>query len=289
MRTRFFILLLLFSCSSIDKNSNYFDTIAQNDPSLSDPKPGQWRYIHNEPHQTFDDYKKQNPLKALQGRNKIYLFVLGNFSEAQMKVLQLTREYIEIFFQLKTDFLNPVSDETFPDSAKRINRNTNAVQLYTPYIFEHLLRGKMPVDGYALMAISEKDLYPNPTWNFVFGMASYKDRIGVSSMYRYSSYYLGKLDFTLLLKRIIATSSHEIGHMFSITHCINASCTMNGSNSLAESDRQPLRLCSECQRKLHWAVNYNNEKRLMQLIEFCKRNNLNTDLIDFENDKHSLH
>jgi archaemetzincin len=45
------------------------------------------------------------------------------------------------------------------------------------------------------MAITEKDLYPKPDWNFVFGLASYTEQIGVTSMYRLLSYKSGKLDF----------------------------------------------------------------------------------------------
>jgi archaemetzincin len=286
----FIIITLLFlSCNcnktskSITDDANYFTSISRNDIKLEDPLPGEWRSEHKEAHQSFDDYKKLGPQKAVSGKTKLYLLPLGSFSVLQLKAIELTREYLEIFFQLKTEVLKPVSDQIIPDSAKRVRYEGN-VQLHTPFIFEHLLKGKMAPDGYALMAISEKDLYPGPGWNFVFGIASYEDRIGVSSISRYQGTGLTNDNFLLCLKRLIATASHEIGHMFSIHHCVAAKCTMNGSNSLSESDHQPLRLCSECQQKLNWNIGYDNNKRLRDLIEYLKRNALQEDLLYLEKD-----
>jgi archaemetzincin len=135
----------------------------------------------------------------------------------------------------------------------------------------------MPKDGIALMAISAKDLYPKEDWNYVFGLASYIKRVGVSSIYRLQKAPLDTTNFTLCLRRLINISSHEIGHMMSIYHCTFARCTMNGSNSLQETDLCPNRLCSECQMKLFPNFQYNNRKRLQQLVTFCRENDLQSD------------
>ena len=282
------IALSLLSCNAYKKPGDYFDSISHNDIRLGEPQPGEWRLYHNEAHQSFAGYQELNPKKAELGKTKIYLVALGNFSRIQTSLLELTREYLEIFFQLKTEFLPPLSDQTIPNNAKRVIGYSNAVQLYTPYILDKLLKGKIPQDGYALMAVSEKDLYPGDDWNFVFGIASYADRVGVSSIARYQGNGLDSSNFTLCLKRLIATASHEIGHMFSIQHCTHAKCAMNGSNSLPESDGQPLRLCSECQRKLNWNIGYDNKKRLKELAVYFRRNNLLEDLHDLEKDENGL-
>jgi len=286
MTIRLFLLLLIpfAACRSGKLTTDYFQAIEANDRKLEAPLPGEWRQAHNEAHQSLTDYIKLNPKKAELHKTKIYLLPLGRFTGLQQQILELTREYVGIFFQLETLFLEPVSDSVIPGNARRINGQTLDVQLLTPYIFDHLLKGRIPPDGYALMAISEKDLYPSPDWNYVFGIASYEDRIGVSSIYRYPSARLGITDTALFLKRIIATATHEIGHMFSLHHCVSARCAMNGSNSLPESDRQPLRLCSECQRKLNWNIRYDNKKRLKELIGFLKRNRLFDELADLERD-----
>jgi archaemetzincin len=284
MKAIVIIALLFLSCNS--KDGDYFSSIRQNDSSLLNPLPGEWRYYHEEAHQSFDDYKKLNPKKAIFGTTKLYLLPLGSFSDLQLKAIESTRAYLEIFFQLKTELLESVSDKMIPDSAKRL-RSDSSIQLHTAYIFKHFLKGKIPVNGCALMAISEKDIYPGPRWNFVFGIASYKDRIGVSSMYRYQDGGLNNNNFLLCLRRLITTASHEIGHMFSIHHCVTAKCAMNGSNSLPESDLQPLRLCTECQQKLQWNIGYDNKKRVSDLISYFRRNQLQQDLLYLEKDMKS--
>jgi archaemetzincin len=127
------------------------------------------------------------------------------------------------------------------------------------------------------MAFTSKDLYPKDDWNYVFGLASYGKRVGVSSIYRLQDEILDSTNFSMCLKRLIKVSSHEIGHMFTISHCTFAKCVMNGSNSLYESDLSPNRLCSECQKKLFWNIRYNNKKRLADLCNFFSANNLTED------------
>jgi archaemetzincin len=178
-------------------------------------------------------------------------------------------------------------EHVIPDSAKR-EKPGRPVQWHTPYILDKLLKGKIPADGYALMAISEKDIYPGPGWNFVFGIASFADRVGVTSIFRLQNTVAAGSTDLLCLKRLFSIASHEIGHMFSIHHCNFAKCSMNGSNSLDETDRCVSRLCSECQQKLHWNIKYDNRKRLKELIAYFKKTNLPDDLALAEKDHELL-
>jgi archaemetzincin len=129
------------------------------------------------------------------------------------------------------------------------------------------------------MAISARDLYPKPDWNYVFGLASYTDRVGVTSIYRLQEKTLTPENYTRSLTRLIAISSHEIGHMFSMWHCTYARCVMNGTNSLQETDAMPNRLCSQCQMKLHWNFQYDNTRRLQELTAFFYKNQLRSDYL----------
>lgn len=276
-------LILLISCHNttktdpvIAKDLNYFEAIKTNDNDLQNPQPGEWLYEHSEKGQTFEQYKKANPLKPDSERFIIYLKPIGKFTSLQKEVLKLTREYLEIFFQQKTKLLDPISDNIVPDSARR-KRGNESTQLLAPFILNKILKGKIPQNGIALMAVSEKDLFPKPEWNYVFGLASYVERVGVTSIYRLQNERLDSTNFTLCLTRLINISSHEIGHMFTMHHCINAKCTMNGTNSLQETDLSPNRLCSECQKKLFWNIQFNNRKRLQELSLFFKKHNLESD------------
>lgn len=272
--------------STILTAQNYFDAIKTNDIKLSTPKPGEWLYEHPENGQSFEDYKNGKPVKVGVGRSIIFLRPIGSFTGSQLKILELTREYLEIFFQQKTILMEPIADKIIPANARRDNGNE---QLLAPYILDSLLKNKIPTNGFASMAITEKDLYPQDDWNYVFGLASYKNRVGVSSIYRLQEQKTDTTNFTLCLKRLISIASHEIGHMFSIDHCTFAKCVMNGGNSLAETDQAPNRLCSECQKKIFWNIKYDNEKRLLQLRDFFQQNKLWDDLNMAKKDKENLY
>lgn len=45
------------------------------------------------------------------------------------------------------------------------------------------------------MGITEKDLFPKPEWNYVFGLASYEDGVGVTSIYRFADGHLKDSNF----------------------------------------------------------------------------------------------
>lgn len=260
----------------------YFEATEKNDIKLSAPKPGEWLYDHPEKGQSFEAYQKAKPVKPTNEQSVIYIKPIGNFDTLQLKALRLTRTYVEIFFQLKTVLLPPISDKIVPKNATRTLNDHQ--QLLAPYILDSLLTNKIPAAGIALMAITAKDLYPKENWNYVFGLASYIKRVGVSSIYRLQDKELTSANFEVCLRRLINIASHEIGHMFTMAHCTFAKCTMNGSNNLSETDLCPNRLCSECQKKLYWNLGYDNQKRLKELIEFCRKNDLLQDFRILEKD-----
>jgi archaemetzincin len=285
MRTFIFIATtFLLSCAGrkekdpvIRSQSGYFEAISKNDVQLDPPKEGEWLFVHKEKGQTFEQYKKDNPVRPGDARSVIYLLPIGDFTPLQEKAIQLTKNYLEIFFQQQTVLLKAVSDDIVPAAATR-EREKDNIQLLAPYVLDSLLKDKTPADGIALMGISAKDLYPKESWNYVFGLASYVKRVGVSSIYRLQNKRLDTANFKLCLSRMINIFSHEIGHMMAFNHCTAAKCVMNGSNTLRETDQSPNRLCAECQKKLFWNFRYDNKRRLQQLSDFCKENGLQKDL-----------
>ena len=105
-----------------------------------------------------------------------------------------------------------------------------------------------------------EDLYPDPSWNFVFGMASLSERVGVQSFARQDPAFFGEprpAGWQALARRRAAwTLIHEISHMFGLTHCTYWRCVVAGSNSQEEADRSPLHACPVCLRKLHSAIRF---------------------------------
>jgi archaemetzincin len=285
----FFCAIVHWGCSGNNHNiietdavitleAAYFEAIKANDIALSAPKEGEWLYEHQEPGQTFEQYKNENPLRLSDTQYVIYLKPIGLFTKAQQKMLELTREYVSIFYQTKTILLNSTNDNIIGATYKR-KRSADHEQLLAPYILDSLLTGKAPGNAIACMAITAKDLYPKESWNYVFGLASYVNRVGVSSIYRFKDSALDSIaNYKQCLRRLIGVASHEVGHMFTMQHCIYAQCIMNGSNSLAESDAQPNRLCAVCQQKLYWNIRYDNRKRLKELSAFFNTHQLLEDM-----------
>ncbi|SHL98969.1 archaemetzincin [Chitinophaga sp. CF418] len=276
----YLILTFFFvSCTNEDPaithDSAYFNAIEDNDIALAAPQEGDWRYSHKEKIQDLKAYKKCNPVRQGANHSTIYLMPVGDFTLLQQTALRQVREYVEIFFQMRTVLLSAIADSAITAVPSR--GHDGHTQLLAPYLLDSLLKDKCPSDGIALMAISAKDLYPKNDWNYVFGLASYTKRIGVSSIYRLQDGHLDTANYKNCLRRLANISSHEIGHMFSLHHCLYASCVMNGTNGLVETDRNPLRLCSDCQKKLFWNIAYDNKRRLKQLGDFCKKNGLQRD------------
>lgn len=280
-----FFLLLIFACNNTNSPQKtpseaaelpLIDKLKTLDVALSMPKRGEWLSEHNESGQTFAQYKKVAFVSPNETQKCIYFQPIGNFSAWQNQVIAYTREYIEYFFGLKTLILPCISDSIIPASARRMNHGTE--QLHTLYILDNILAPNIPKDAIVCMAITEKDLYPEKSWNFVFGQAYTQKRLGVSSIFRYNEKSKDSLDYNLCLERLMKTSAHEIGHMFTLQHCTHAVCVMNGSNSLSESDSRPNALCSECLKKLYYNLNFKNVERLQNLKNFYQKHHLKADL-----------
>ena len=288
MKKEFYILLLiiLFSCVSKNDGSieNMIKILSKNDKKLEKPTEREWLYSHKEKGQTFIQYKTCSPLRIIDSRNIIYLQPIGNFDSLHYNLIRYKRDYLQIFYQLEVKILTTLPNKLIPDTAKRMNDGIE--QIYAPYVLNDILIKRIPKDAIVIMALTEQDLYPNPSWNYVFGLASYKSRVGVTSMYRFCNYKIDSTNYQICLKRLINVSSHEIGHMFTMKHCVNAVCTMNGSNNLSETDTKPNRLCSECTGKLAWNLNFYPYNRALELKKFFLQHKMKE---DFQKNKKDIH
>ena len=129
----------------------------------------------------------------------------------------------------------------------------------------------MSHDAYATLGITMDDLYPDPSWNFVFGQASLHEGVGVYSFARYDPRFndpQARASGTLLLQRSCKVLAHEMTHMFGVQHCIYFHCLMNGSNHLAESDARPMHLCPVDLRKLQESIGFDVVERYRRLLQF---------------------
>lgn len=241
---------------------------------MGEPQPGDWLTRHKEPGQTLLQYLRGKPVRPTEQRNVLYVQQIGDFSEKQQEVFELTVEFMTHYFGTEVKLLDPLSLDAIPDKAKRVHPNWGDDQVLTSYVLEDVLYPNIPDDGWALLGLTSSDLWPGDGWNFVFGQASLTNRVGVWSIYRNGDPAEGDDEFKTCLLRTLKTATHETGHMLSMQHCIYYECNMCGSNSQRESDRRPVYLCPVCTAKITWATQTSPLTRAKKLKEFCDTNGL---------------
>ncbi|MGQ9592431.1 MAG: archaemetzincin [Planctomycetota bacterium] len=236
------------------------------------PKPGpmDWLAEHPEGGQTFEEFRRARKNLPTPERSTLYLQPLGAFGGAGAPSLATLREFAEAFFAMPVKILDPVALE--PEKfTTRVNAFTGKRQLLTTDLLRFLEK-RLPKDAFSLLGITMEDLYPDPTWNFVFGQASIRDRTGVYSFARYDPAFYGspreKGFEKLVLERSCRVLAHETGHMFGLLHCVYFRCLMNGSNHLGEADARPLHLCPVCLRKLQSSIRFDAVARYRNLRDF---------------------
>ena len=244
--------------------------------------PGDWLQTHKEPGQSVAAYIKSKPNRPDKVKKFIYIQLIGKFSEAQTKVLDQTIEYMQESFGLPVKKLKAFPVEKIPKDAQRIHPTWKVHQLYTRYLMNKVLLPNRPKDAVALIGFTGVDLYPDPNWNFVFGIASLRHRIGLWSIYRNGDPSVNKDTYHRCLKRTIATAIHETGHILGIKHCIAYECVMAGCNNRQESDRRNLYYCPSCLQKLTWNTNKKPAERFQRMIKLCEKLKLDKEKAFFE-------
>ncbi|MGB7209733.1 MAG: archaemetzincin [Pyrinomonadaceae bacterium] len=288
MKFAAFLLCVMFAvgCSDTDQTAsnvaptkdNRAEKLAkQKDAVVRFFKPmvirdGDWLVNQKEPGETFEEYIVSNPTLPTAERRTIYIQPIGTFSAEQKRAMQLTADYMKAFYNLPVKLNREMLPGKVPKDKSRKIEYRNNLQIRTNYFLDDVLPKMLPKDAAALVAFTNYDLYPGDSWAFVFGQATFSERVGVYSLYRFADARTGKIDPKLLLERTLKVAMHETGHMFSMKHCTKYECLMSGTNHLDETDRRPLDNCPECMAKVAWAMNYDPVERYNNLAAFWKRN-----------------
>lgn len=230
------------------------------------PGPGDWLARHRESGQTYDRFVAEGNPAPGGTRRILYLLPVGGFGTGEV-ALDALAAFAEAFFAIECRTLPPVEAASL-DVPSRRNVHTGRIQLHAGRILARI-RERLPADGFCLLAVTLADLYPSDSWNYVFGLASPGRAVGVYSFARFDPVFFGEPRpdgwRATHLRRAFKLLAHEAAHLYGILHCIHYGCLMNGGNSLAESDRAPLRLCPVCLRKLHRAAAFDIPRRYDRL------------------------
>lgn len=239
---------------------------------LAKPKPGEWLAEHPEPGQTFAEYLESDPPVPTAQRTTLYILPLGDFTPRQDEIVRATNRFLALFFRMPAKALDRLPASVIPRAATR--PRFGVTQIHTAYLLDTLLPPRLPDDAAALLCLTAADLYPQDSWNFVFGQASLSRRVGVWSLHRLASPDASPDAFRTPLLRMLKIASHETAHMFGLRHCTAWRCGMNGSNSLPETDGAPLDFCPECAAKLCWALHADPVERYRDMETFLRANGL---------------
>lgn len=241
-----------------------------------EPRPGDWLTEHDEPGQTYREYAQSEPNVPNQQRSVIYILPIGEFKKSDEPMVLALEEFAAAYFlPMKVQLVQPLPDWKVPTSSRvhQGHKQWNSVELL------YWMKDLLPDDAYAMLAVTMTDLYPKDSWNYVFGQASRKHRVGIFSFARYHPSWHGgesnEANDKLMLSRALKILSHETGHMFGIKHCTHFQCNMNGTNNISECDRNPPHLCPVCLRKLHHATGFPPIERYQALAAFYRKHELN--------------
>jgi archaemetzincin len=233
---------------------------------MAEPKPGEWLFVRPELGQTWKAYLKRSPLRKSEAQTSIVLQPFAPLSEPAQAQLEAVRAFTEIFFGLPTRLAEPIP---LPDSAYVTSR-----QQYDSAKLLDALAERKPADALIYAGVADKDFFAAGTDNFVFGLGRFDEGLGV---YSFKRLWHHGLDPALFLLRSIKLLNHEIGHGFGIYHCIYFLCSMNGSNSLPETDRAPPHFCPVCLRKLQHGCGFELLPRYEALAAWYETHGLEQD------------
>jgi archaemetzincin len=239
---------------------------------LEEPEEGDWLAEHAEPGQTFEQYQLSQPVRRGGELTTIHLCLVGNLDEPQARVMDLTRDYLGVFFDVPVVVRRHVPLADLPARARRGHPEWGGEQVLSTHILREVLEPDRPADALAYLALTASDLWPGKGWNFVFGQANLRRRVGVWSIHRN-----GDPASSACLRRTLMTASHETGHVLGMRHCVAHRCLMNGSNHQEERDRRPLHPCPVCLRKLLWNLQAEPVAYLKRLAAFCEGHGLHDD------------
>ncbi len=241
---------------------------------LGPPRPGDWLDSHREIGQCFLEYLNCRPVTPGGDRDTIYIQPLGRFTKTARGIVELTAEFMGLYFNTPVKVCDDLPLSVIPERARRVHPSWGDRQILSTYVLDKVLRPRLPADAAAMIALTSSDLWPGRGWNFVFGQASLRERVGVWSIYRNGDPDESAEAFRLCLLRTLKTATHETGHMFSMNHCIRYECNMCGSNHREESDRRSVALCPECVAKVAWAAGVDLAERYRGLAGFARKHGL---------------
>jgi archaemetzincin len=152
--------------------------------------------------------------------------------------------------------------EIFQDVMKLKNSEYDAErkQYEAPKILKRLVEKVKIENFFRILGIIDKDIY-SKIYNFIFGIAGRGSHAALISLVRLRDGFYSNIDLIHRRKegtgdfeeRILKEAIHELGHTFGLKHCYS-NCIMRFSNSLADTDKKPVKFCASCLQELKSSI-----------------------------------
>lgn len=266
--------MLILTANAQAYDVTELQTVRQKLLSLDSPVPkpekNDWLANHKEEGQTLEEYLNLN-FRLEDEKKYIYIQPIGKFSKEDRRVLSYVAEYLQIFYGMKTKIKADISADLVIAQARRHNPLQRNLQFSAVYIIDEILEKRKPSDAAAYVGFTATDLWPGDGWNYVFGLATPDNSLGVWSLARLRSGRIEAGVDSVLLLRAAKLASHEVGHMFAMKHNKDNKCLMNGANHLQETDRSPLYLSANYLPMLLSFSDVDVYQRYTGLQAWCKK------------------
>ena len=234
---------------------------------LPPAQPNDWRARHpGEAEQSFAAISKPRN-RGIHANSSLSLYATPEIESDFPAAITLLAPFLTAYFQISTSGWS-----TIPLDVEAHDRRNGQTRIRA------LLRELPPkTHGQKRLVLTSYDLFPDEAdYNFVFGEADYSDSKAVVSLFRYGIPPRVPLTGVSLI-RLLKVTSHEIGHLFALAHCVAGLCNMNGVNHTEELDSHPLDLCPECLAKWAWFADSDVSQRLRDLHSFYERHSLHAE------------
>jgi archaemetzincin len=255
---------------SITAGSFRFENMA---PLFEAPRNYSWRRDNpdEEVIQSLRRYQKNPSINRPSTRRRtVYLQPIGEMNQYHEEAVQVSKEVLEAFFQLPIIVGGAWASGCVPRSHWRASvlPGERWSQADGEYILDSVLLQKFPKEAVVLKALTTFDLWDGGSFNYVFGLGSLDSRVAVTSLWRLGDFQTSnRAD----IFRVVKTVVHEVCHAFSLSHCVEFDCCMNGSNDANEGDLQPIELCPSCLKKLRWNIGFDPLCHLVDMQRVCAR------------------
>jgi archaemetzincin len=251
-----------FGVEAAAKRNDYFAT-ARSDQAfarLGEPRSGDWLWEFKERGQTVAEYLQAGVNRKNTVRSRLHVQPYGDLRPPQRPVIAAVRDHLQAFFD--TEVVVLPERKLVPIWYHQGRRQWDGD------VAVRSLARQVPEDSLGVLGLMGSDLY-GLRLNFIFGVGLMRERAALYSLHRYDT-----RDERLLTRRAVKVAVHEMGHVLTLKHCVFYRCVMNGSNSVAEMDAQPLHACPVCLAKLRANLRFDPRARYERLEALYRRQGL---------------